>query len=147
MGQNKNLWRFFFFFILQAASEIYGVGKSIEAFFETLIQTYLPCYVDFIHRDIPSPTGSTGSLEPNGDAPRTKKRRSPAPDANRNSPLHISWFLVLYRSVSVVKLLALQSLAHVLGSNPAGDRIKLLAALRFIAQSFTLSPVYYLYMT
>ena len=78
------------YYRFQAASEIYGVGKNIEAFFETLVQTYLPSYVDFIHRDIPSPVGSTGSLETNGDAPRQKKRRSPAPDASRDSPLHFS---------------------------------------------------------
>ena len=78
------------YYRFQAASEIYGVGKNIEAFFETLVHTYLPSYVDFIHRDIPSPVGSTGSLETNGDAPRQKKRRSPAPDASRDSPLHFS---------------------------------------------------------
>lgn len=73
-----------------ASSEIYSVGKSIEAYFETIVQTYLPCYLDFIHREAPSPAGSASSLEPNGDAPRPKKRRSPAPDASRNSPVHIS---------------------------------------------------------
>ena len=78
------------FVVLQPASEIYNVGKSIENFFESLVQTFLPSYVDFIRREVPSPAGSTNSLEPNGDAPRPKKRRSPALDASRDSPVHIS---------------------------------------------------------
>lgn len=71
-------------------SDVYEVGKSVQNYFESLIKHFLPCYLDYFHRQCMNPTSLT---EPNGnDGPgQPKKRRSPAPDSTRdvNSPLHI----------------------------------------------------------
>lgn len=71
-------------------SDVFAVGKSVQNFFESLVKHFLPCYVEYLRRQTPSPVHM---LETNGaEGPsRHKKRRSPAPDSTRdtNSPLSL----------------------------------------------------------